>query len=72
MPELTKFQKFVADYGHARLARELGVQRQAVGAWASGRTRPDPSRVEAIVAAAKADGVKLTAVDIYPQQGATS
>lgn len=67
MPEKTKFQRFIAEVGRAEVARGLGVTRPAVSSWAAGKSRPDPSRLEAILALAKTHGYKLTFVDVYPR-----
>ena len=66
----SKFQLWCDTYGHSRLGRELGVTRKAVGSWSAGKSRPDPSRLDAITKTAAADGVKLTPADVYPQTGA--
>lgn len=80
-PVAPKFLDWINRTGQARIARDLDVSRHTVAAWArwargdarsktsSTVYRPSPGRIEAIVRLAAG---ALTAVDIYPEFGATA
>jgi DNA-binding transcriptional regulator YdaS (Cro superfamily) len=60
---MDKLDKFLDDYGAARLARDLGVSQAAVSHWRSGRFRVPADRCRDI--AQISDG-RLSASDLRP------
>lgn len=57
----TQFGGWVASFTTARITRELGVTRQAVGQWIAGVTAPDANNLDKLVNAAAGE---LTRDDI--------
>jgi hypothetical protein len=61
---MSKFGRFVGEYGVEELATELSIDETAVYHWVAGRTTPRLENALAILKIAKRERVTLTIVEI--------
>jgi hypothetical protein len=65
IPNRSKFERFLRNYGVARMAIQLQIDESACYHWLRGVTRPKPEFAATIQRIAREQGSSLTLDDIY-------
>jgi hypothetical protein len=65
VPNQTKFEQFLGNFGVENLSRELEITNSAICHWLSGRTSPRPERAHKILMLAKRRRFVLSLDEIY-------